>query len=137
MERAFSWSPQANEPASCGEGTDEILHRGILGLSGVIAGQEPPALSLTIHIPLPNVKGRIDHASVDLKSQRLFVAAVANNVITNAPAVAAEMASGDSAMRRTTARLRQILPAMAMILSCMVMNPPLPSCVNPRDTLFA
>src|SRR6516162_2376976 len=52
----------------------------LLALSGVIAGQEPPALSLTTHIPLPNVKGRIDHASVDLKSQRLFVA-VANNTL--------------------------------------------------------
>jgi hypothetical protein len=53
----------------------------LLALSGVIAGQEPPALSLTTHIPLPNVKGRIDHANVDLKGQRLFVAAVANNTL--------------------------------------------------------
>ncbi len=38
-------------------------------------------MSLTTHIPLPNVKGRIDHASVDFKGQRLFVAAVANNTL--------------------------------------------------------
>lgn len=42
----------------------------LLALRSVEVGQESPALSLTTHIPLPNVKGRIDHASVDLKGQR-------------------------------------------------------------------
>ena len=32
-------------------------------------------------IPLPNVSGRIDHLSVDLKDQRLFVAALGNNTV--------------------------------------------------------
>ncbi|MGE5376473.1 MAG: YncE family protein [Bacteroidota bacterium] len=32
-------------------------------------------------IPLPGVEGRIDHLSVDLKGQRLFVAAVGNNTV--------------------------------------------------------
>src|SRR5207245_6628366 len=45
------------------------------------AGQEPPALSLERHIPLPNVKGRIDHSSIDVKGQRLFVAAVDNHTL--------------------------------------------------------
>ena len=53
----------------------------LLLLNGLAVGQESPVLSLTTHIPLPNVKGRIDHASVDLKGQRLFVAAVANNTL--------------------------------------------------------
>ena len=53
----------------------------LLALSSVAVAQESAALSLTTHIPLPNVKGRIDHASVDLKGQRLFVAAVANNTL--------------------------------------------------------
>jgi len=53
----------------------------LLLLSGMAFGQESSALSLTTRIPLPNVKGRIDHASVDLKGQRLFVAAVANNTL--------------------------------------------------------
>ena len=44
-------------------------------------GQEPPALSLHSRIPLTNVKGRIDHFSVDVKGQRLFVAAVANHTL--------------------------------------------------------
>ena len=32
-------------------------------------------------IPLPNVKGRIDHLAVDLEGQRLFVAALGNNTL--------------------------------------------------------
>jgi hypothetical protein len=53
----------------------------LLLLSGPAAGQESPALSLETHIPLPNVKGRIDHFSVDVKGQRLFVAAVENHTL--------------------------------------------------------
>jgi DNA-binding beta-propeller fold protein YncE len=52
-----------------------------LGLSAPAAGQEPAVLSLETHIPLPNVKGRIDHFSVDVKGQRLFVAAVDNHTL--------------------------------------------------------
>lgn len=43
--------------------------------------QESSVLSLETHIPLPNVKGRIDHFSVDLKGQRLFLAAVENRTL--------------------------------------------------------
>src|SRR5215470_17473995 len=32
-------------------------------------------------IPLPNVEGRIDHLAVDVKGQRLFVAALGNNTV--------------------------------------------------------
>lgn len=46
------------------------------------AGQESSGiLSLQAHISLPNVKGRIDHFSVDVKGQRLFVAAVENHTL--------------------------------------------------------
>lgn len=41
--------------------------------------QQSELLSLDSHIPLPGVKGRIDHLSVDLKGQRVFVAAVDNH----------------------------------------------------------
>src|SRR5437870_10728412 len=58
-----------------------IVLASLLLLRGPAAGQEPPALSLTTRIPLPNVKGRIDHSSVDVKGQRLFVAAVANHTL--------------------------------------------------------
>src|SRR5215471_12946515 len=44
-------------------------------------GQESQVLSLHSRIPLKNVKGRIDHFSVDVKGQRLFVAAVANHTL--------------------------------------------------------
>ena len=53
----------------------------LLVSSGPAAGQEAQPLSLETHIPLPNVKGRIDHASVDVKGQRLFVAAVDNHTL--------------------------------------------------------
>ena len=49
---------------------------------GIAAAAEQPApLSLTAHIALPNVKGRIDHLSFDLSGQRLFVAAVDNRTV--------------------------------------------------------
>ena len=44
-------------------------------------GQQSEPLSLDSHIPLPGVKGRIDHLSVDLKGQRIFVAAVDNHTL--------------------------------------------------------
>lgn len=52
-----------------------------LALSSLAAGQESSALSLKAQIALPNVKGRIDHFSVDVKGQRLFVAAVDNHTL--------------------------------------------------------
>ena len=54
----------------------------MLVLAGTHAvGQEKEVLSLETHIPLPSVKGRIDHLSVDVKGQRLFVAAVENHTL--------------------------------------------------------
>ncbi len=53
----------------------------LLGSSSPAAGQEPQAFSLETHIPLLNVKGRIDHLSVDVKGERLFVAAVDNHTL--------------------------------------------------------
>lgn len=38
-------------------------------------------LSLEAHIPHPSVKGRIDHFGVDVKGQRLFVAAFENHTL--------------------------------------------------------
>jgi DNA-binding beta-propeller fold protein YncE len=43
--------------------------------------QKTEGLSLTSQIPLPGVKGRIDHSSVDLTRGRLFVAAVENHTL--------------------------------------------------------
>jgi hypothetical protein len=58
-----------------------ILLLSLLGVSGGSLGQsgasEPFKLEATI--PMAEVQGRIDHLSIDLKGQRLFVAALGNN----------------------------------------------------------
>jgi DNA-binding beta-propeller fold protein YncE len=53
----------------------------LLAWSSLAVCQEPQVLSLKTRIPMPNVKGRIDHFSVDVKGQRLFVAAVDNHTL--------------------------------------------------------
>jgi len=40
--------------------------------------QEKAPLRLVQTIPMPNVKGRIDHMDVDVKGKRLFVAGLQN-----------------------------------------------------------
>lgn len=44
-------------------------------------GQAPVQLKLERTIPLPNVKGRIDHLAVDVPRQRLFVAELGNGSV--------------------------------------------------------
>jgi DNA-binding beta-propeller fold protein YncE len=44
----------------------------------VAAGREKQPLELLQTIPLPNVKGRIDHMDVDVKGNRLFIAGLEN-----------------------------------------------------------
>jgi DNA-binding beta-propeller fold protein YncE len=46
-----------------------------------ICAQEPSTLKLTKTIPLPGVKGRFDHFSIDMKEHKLFVAALGNNTL--------------------------------------------------------
>ncbi len=48
---------------------------------GVAAGQDSTGLSLKGQIELPNVNGRIDHFSADLKNQRLFMSALGNHTV--------------------------------------------------------
>lgn len=45
------------------------------------AHADEPALRLTATVPMPNVKGRIDHFGVDVAGHRLFVAALGNNTL--------------------------------------------------------
>jgi hypothetical protein len=52
-----------------------------LALGGSAVAQDSQALTLKSHIPLPDVKGRIDHFSVDVKGQRLFMAGVGNHTL--------------------------------------------------------
>src|SRR6516164_7517121 len=47
-------------------------------LCGQSAAQEREVLRLVQTIPMPNVKGRIDHMDVDVKGKRLFVAGLEN-----------------------------------------------------------
>jgi WD40 repeat protein len=49
------------------------------GISGHAHGQTTPPLKLLQKIPMPSVQGRLDHSAVDLKKQRLFVAALGDN----------------------------------------------------------
>lgn len=46
-----------------------------------VQAQQPSALRMVQAIPLPSVEGRIDHMAVDVKGQRLFIAALGNNSI--------------------------------------------------------
>ena len=53
----------------------------MFAFADLAAGEEQPTLSLVKSIALPNIHGRIDHLSVDLKGQRIFVAAVENGTL--------------------------------------------------------
>ncbi len=50
-------------------------------LAGGAHSQGPQVLSPVAHIDLPNVDGRIDHFSADLKGQRLFISALGNHTV--------------------------------------------------------
>src|SRR5260370_12389931 len=52
----------------------------IVALSSVYA-QDASPLHLEKEIPLPGVEGRIDHFSVDVPGERLFVAALENGTV--------------------------------------------------------
>lgn len=59
-----------------------VIAAGSAALSnGQSAQQDQGALRLTATIPLPNVRGRIDHLGFDAARQRLFVAALGNNTL--------------------------------------------------------
>jgi hypothetical protein len=54
---------------------------GLTALAVRAQAEESTPLRLVQTIPLPNVEGRIDHMAVDLKGQRLFIAALGNNTV--------------------------------------------------------
>jgi YVTN family beta-propeller protein len=53
----------------------------VVSFSNILFAQSGPSelLKLEATIPMADVQGRIDHLSIDLKGQRLFVAALGNN----------------------------------------------------------
>jgi YVTN family beta-propeller protein len=53
----------------------------LVALAALAWGQAAQPLRLEKTIELPDVQGRIDHLSVDLKGERLFVAALGNNTV--------------------------------------------------------
>jgi hypothetical protein len=53
----------------------------VVGFAVPASAQEKPALRLVQTIPLPGVRGRLDHIGVDLEKKRLFVAASDNNTL--------------------------------------------------------
>jgi DNA-binding beta-propeller fold protein YncE len=57
------------------------LQMGIASAPQAAPAAQSAALTLKARIPLANVKGRMDHLSVDMKGQRLFATAVDNNTL--------------------------------------------------------
>src|SRR5438034_3237683 len=53
----------------------------VLSLAVGAVAQEKQPLRLVQTIPLPDVKGRIDHLAVDVKGNRLFVAGLENKTV--------------------------------------------------------
>src|ERR1051325_1779964 len=54
----------------------------IVAMLGALAwGQAAQPLRLEKTIEMPDVQGRIDHMSIDVKGERLFVAALGNNTL--------------------------------------------------------
>jgi hypothetical protein len=49
--------------------------------AGLAWGQAAQPLRMEKTIELPDVQGRIDHMSIDVKSERLFVSALGNNTL--------------------------------------------------------
>ena len=54
---------------------------GLLILTALACAQSVQPLHLEMTIELPDVQGRIDHMSLDVKGERLFVAALGNNTV--------------------------------------------------------
>lgn len=54
---------------------------GAFVILGNLHGGTSSSLKLVQQIPLPQVKGRIDHMAIDLKGRRLFVAALGNDTV--------------------------------------------------------
>src|SRR5438034_9522986 len=51
----------------------------VLSAHSFIVGQDMSPLKLIQKVPMPNVKGRLDHFGVDLEGRRLFVAALGDD----------------------------------------------------------
>ena len=70
-----------------------------LSLMSTFATAAPSSLELVATIPLPDVKGRIDHLAADIGGHRLFVAALGNDTV--------EVVDTQRNVRRTIRGLRE------------------------------
>lgn len=71
--------------------------------------EDSDSLKLLEAIPLPDVKGRIDHLAVDVKGQKLFVAALGNNTLEVVDLAAGKRLRSIAGLRKPTGVL--FLPA--------------------------
>lgn len=71
-----------NSPNSaCGARWTTLLAFALMFLALDVHAVDTNGLTLAKTIPLPDVRGRIDHLAIDLKGQRLFVAALGNDTV--------------------------------------------------------
>jgi hypothetical protein len=59
----------------------DIFLIGLTALAVNAHAQDATPLRLVQSIPLANVEGRIDHMAIDIKGQRIFIAALGNNTV--------------------------------------------------------
>src|SRR5207245_6758827 len=82
---AWSCSPAHRRARKNSSDTMKTMKQFLLSLLCLFAlgahGANPTSLKLIQTIPLPDVKGRIDHLEIDTKGRRLFVAALGNNTV--------------------------------------------------------
>ncbi len=104
-----------------GSGPWDVIHlmKTILLLTLALApsmlyGADTPGLKLLQTIPLPGVKGRFDHFTIDTKGQRLFVAALGNNTLEVLDLAAGKRLRSISGMSKPTGVL--YLPEANQIL---------------------
>jgi hypothetical protein len=71
-------------------------------LACTLPGADHSCLKLVQTIPLPGVKGRFDHFSIDTKAQRLFVAALGNDTLEVIDLAAAKPLRSISGMSKPT-----------------------------------
>jgi hypothetical protein len=89
----------------------------IVVLAAVVGAEETSALKLSKTIPLPGVTGRFDHFALDIKGNRLFVAALGNNSLEAIDLMAAKRILSIPGLGKPTGTL--FLPHLSrLFLAC-------------------
>jgi hypothetical protein len=82
----------------CSAAVAVVLVPGLANLHG----QNKQPLALVQTIPIPNVKGRLDHLWVDVGSKRLFVAGLENGSLEIIDSEVSQVAEDDNWLSETT-----------------------------------